>query len=406
MKAKISVLTIILLLGTLSAYGEERTMRIQWDIVPSANTNIAGFKVYLTGNDSPVCVITTPEARDTECALSLDDLEVTVTMTALSTTGIESEHSAPFAYSFAHTLPPLKAQIQTATVSGNPLTIFFDAGDSTGSPISYTWYFGDGSAADTGSALNHTFPIAGGYTVRLVISNEQEQHETTTVVHVTEPLSGNAPPLAVLSAGTAVGAAPFNIHFDASRSTDPDNDPLTFSWNFGDGTSGEGIEITHLYLNPGTYNPTLTVTDAKGGTATSSIPVIATAPTATPQTTASPTASITISKKTDYKEGEEQSLEVTLDGSKSKASIANATILQYAWSFGDGATGSGVSVRHLYPGLEKYTARLTVTDSAGKQAQTSVIIDLEALMLTEDRLPPLLPLYKLLLLKTQRRMAN
>jgi len=52
-------------------------------------------------------------------------------------------------------------------------------------------------------------------------------------------------------------------HFDASASTDPDSDTLTFIWNFGDGTQATGVTTEHTYLQANTYAVTLTVDDGK-----------------------------------------------------------------------------------------------------------------------------------------------
>lgn len=58
-------------------------------------------------------------------------------------------------------------------------------------------------------------------------------------------------------------------------------------------------------------------------------------------------------------------LEVTFDGSASED--PEGTALEYAWSFGDGATGSGRQVTHRYTVPGRYTTTLTVTDGAGRQ---------------------------------------
>ena len=56
------------------------------------------------------------------------------------------------------------------------------------------------------------------------------------------------------------GTAPFTVVFDASGSTD-DRGIESYSWNFGDGTSGTGVLVTHTYSDDGTYIVILTVTD-------------------------------------------------------------------------------------------------------------------------------------------------
>ena len=55
------------------------------------------------------------------------------------------------------------------------------------------------------------------------------------------------------------------VTFDGSGSSDPDNDPLTYSWDFGDGSSGSGVSPTHAYASPSSPGGdvvTLTVSDS------------------------------------------------------------------------------------------------------------------------------------------------
>jgi hypothetical protein len=49
--------------------------------------------------------------------------------------------------------------------------------------------------------------------------------------------------------------------FDARGTTDEDAAPSSYTWDFGDGTTGQGATATHTYTSSGTYTATLTVAD-------------------------------------------------------------------------------------------------------------------------------------------------
>lgn len=78
----------------------------------------------------------------------------------------------------------------------------------------------------------------------------------------------NTPPVADLSISTNWTAAPLTVTFDASGSTDADGHPLSYQWNFGDGTTNAGTSIVvHVYSHFGDYTTTVTVADGYGGQA-------------------------------------------------------------------------------------------------------------------------------------------
>ncbi|MBD0257857.1 MAG: endo-1,4-beta-xylanase [Cytophagales bacterium] len=86
---------------------------------------------------------------------------------------------------------------------------------------------------------------------------------------------GNNPPVAALAAAPTGGFAPLPVSFDGSASADADNEPLTYEWNFGNGTTATGKTAAYTYTLPGTYTATLTVKDTYGavGTATATVTV-------------------------------------------------------------------------------------------------------------------------------------
>jgi glucose/arabinose dehydrogenase len=64
------------------------------------------------------------------------------------------------------------------------------------------------------------------------------------------------------------GPAPLRVRFDATQSTDPDGDPLAFTWSFGDGTPTAAAPLLeHVYAR-GTYSASLRADDGRGGVAT------------------------------------------------------------------------------------------------------------------------------------------
>lgn len=75
------------------------------------------------------------------------------------------------------------------------------------------------------------------------------------------------PSVTQTTAGNSSAYVGDSIAFTA-QATDPDGDTLTFLWDFGDGTSAPGAQVTHTYSLPGKFIALLTVSDGKGGQAT------------------------------------------------------------------------------------------------------------------------------------------
>ncbi|UAL30592.1 PKD domain-containing protein [Nocardioides rotundus] len=137
-------------------------------------------------------------------------------------------------------------------------TCQFDASESSagsvGSITSYAWTFGDGTTG-SGVAPEHTYTAAGTYSVTLrVTTSSGRTASMTREVQATRP---NAAPTAAMS----VSCDNLTCVLDGSGSSDPEGDPLTFGWDFGDGESGSGVSVTHSFPTSGTYPVRLTVSD-------------------------------------------------------------------------------------------------------------------------------------------------
>jgi glucose/arabinose dehydrogenase len=75
----------------------------------------------------------------------------------------------------------------------------------------------------------------------------------------------NRSPSAVLRATPSRGPAPLQVQFDAAGSSDPNGDPLSYDWDFGDGTPhGSARNPVHTYTQRGVYSARLTVNDGRG----------------------------------------------------------------------------------------------------------------------------------------------
>lgn len=97
----------------------------------------------------------------------------------------------------------------------------------------------------------------------------------------TTPPTLNQSPTASFTATPTSGEAPLSVTFDASASSDQDGTIDSYSWDFGDGSSGSGETTSHEYTSADNYTVTLTVTDDDGATdtATGTITVTEPAPT-------------------------------------------------------------------------------------------------------------------------------
>ncbi len=100
----------------------------------------------------------------------------------------------------------------------------------------------------------------------IVESNEDNNGVTLTSQTY---IAANNAPNACFTANPRFGSAPLNVTFDASCSSDADGGTLSYTWNFGDGNVAYGPYAENWYHVAGSYEATLTVTDANGASSTS-----------------------------------------------------------------------------------------------------------------------------------------
>jgi len=174
---------------------------------------------------------------------------------------------------------------QTVTFDGSASR---DADGGTTGIVSYTWSFPDNSTA-TGITTTKVFNTAGERTIRLTVTDAEGSDAELFKITIFDGVTNVAPIPSFfcrdcrerVSTGIKVNAP---MTLVASESFDPNDDTnangiidgtetdgLTYTWDFGDGTTGTGRTAVHVYTIAGPYTVTLTATDAGAGADTNAL---------------------------------------------------------------------------------------------------------------------------------------
>lgn len=293
----------------------------------------------------------------------------------------------------------LTAEPDTITQDGvSRAQIRIDARDSAGQPLSgrslRAQILVDGVPQDYGS-LNTKTPTTGSvlvYTAPPASPLPAGQIAQTVTISVTPTDQGDfinerareveirLIPLGVILPNNPSLTASFTVNpgsppaftaavFDASASSNGSgvcNNACSYSWNFGDGTSGSGMITTHEYRTVGLFQASLTVTDARGAQANLLKPITVTA--ATPPTVSpisvSPTGPATIGQ--------------TVFFTAQATPALGRTIARYDWSFGDGDNASGATTTHAYRTTGSFVVNLVVTDDVGAEGRATTPMTVNA----------------------------
>jgi len=235
-----------------------------------------------------------------------------------------------------------EANFTASPTSGNaPLNVTF-TDNSTGSPTSWVWDFGDGTIvkATNGQSQSHIYSTPGDYTVKLTVSNDggKTTDEETTHIHVGVG--------ADFSVDKNSGNAPLTVKF-TDKST---GDITKWEWNFGDGTSSKLTQNpVHTYKNPGIYNASLKITCIDKSTKAVS--------------TSTKVVQITVT---------ELVADFTMDNNGVgyaplwvHFNDASKGATAWNWDFGDGTTSTKQSPIHQYTKDGTYTVTLKVSNANG-----------------------------------------
>jgi PKD repeat protein len=200
-----------------------------------------------------------------------------------------------------------------------------------------------------------------------------------TIRRIDYTAGANQPPVAVAKASPTTGSIGMTVGFDATASSDPNGDPLTYAWDLdADGATDDSTapKPTWTYNAAGNYRVTLRATDGKGGTATDTVTIGVGQPTVT---ITAPTSSLTwaVGQTVDFEGSatDNQGVAITGGGLRWQLVLKHGlcpdchdhVVQSYT-----GASGSFAAPDHDYP--SELELRLTATDARGLSRTTSVTL--------------------------------
>lgn len=127
-------------------------------------------------------------------------------------------------------------------------------------PVEVSWTFGDDNSS-SGAATTHSFANPGTYTVTALATNNNGKFSDSrsfTVVVAPAPVPAS---IVSLRANNMSPDTRTQVRFTASTNGDA---PLSYAWDFGDGSSSSMASPTITYSTPGTYTVSLKLANELG----------------------------------------------------------------------------------------------------------------------------------------------
>ncbi|MGB9926845.1 MAG: PKD domain-containing protein [Methanosarcina sp.] len=268
----------------------------------------------------------------------------TVSLTAENANGSSTLTKSSY-ITVSNILPGPVAGFSASPDSGKvPLTVKF-TDQSTGTPDSWKWTFGDGTNSTEKNPV-HTYNKTGLYSVTLTASNENGSNALTgtSCIAVSSVLDT---PVSKFSASSTSGNAPLIVNF-TDEST---GSPSSLRWTFGDGNNSTEKDPVHTYNKSGRYTVTLTATNENGTNVLTKTGYIAVSNSVTGAFSAFPTSG-----------------PAPLRVSFTDSSTGSPT--DWKWNFGDGNTSTEKNPVYVYNKTGVYTVSLTVNNQGSSSTET------------------------------------
>lgn len=237
-------------------------------------------------------------------------------------------------------------------LEGSNLTFAVQVSDVPADAVAVSWDFGDGGTA-TGAQTTHIFTGDGSFN-GFVSAVDEDGGNTSAAFSL---VVGNAPPVLV-AADVPDTVAEGQLVLVAASANDPGGDPLTFSWDLGDGTIATGALVNHAWTQLGEVTVTLTVSDDAGANTvhewivlvTNSVPVIH-----------------AVSAPAEVDEGE--LFELSVD-----ASDPGNDTLTVTWLVGGVPVAAGAVATISLPDDGAIPVEVAVSDGSGATARSGVVV--------------------------------
>ncbi len=210
-------------------------------------------------------------------------------------------------------------------------------------------------------------------------------------------VSDNQPPVAAASANPRSGPAPLTVTFSSSGSSDPEGQPLTYEWTFGDGATSTAANPSHSYAQAGQYTARLSVSDGANTSQAQPLSITVGSP---------PTASILSPRDgSPFRAGDV----ISFSGDASDTEDGQLPASAFTWNIDflhEGHVHPGTPITgvksgtfaiptsgHDFSGNTRYRITLTVADSDGLSTSSSVLIIPDKVNLSFATVPSGLTLY-------------
>jgi endoglucanase len=244
---------------------------------------------------------------------------------------------------------PIATGFSVTTAQGTVVAIALNGTDSDGTIAARTIVTAPTKGVLSGTGTTRTYTPNAGFSgsdsFAFTVTDNAGGVSAPATVNITVTPIGpvNRAPTACFTV-SATPRAGTPVAFNASCSADPDNDPLTYTWSFGDTGTGTGALPTRTYATAGSFVVSLTVNDGRGGSNVTSATVAV-----APATTGGGGGSCTMAIQNQWNDGFVAKIVIANTGT---TPINGWTV---GWTFADGSTVANLWNATL-SGANPYTA--------------------------------------------------